>query len=94
MNHPVLGLDIARLLCALDRKHHRRQIVGVNKLLPPLVRSIERARVQAVHHLELGRPAVLALAGADVPIECHRPGSLLRKVQHFLPRAQLLLRLP
>ena len=93
VNDPVLGRDITRFVRTLDRELHRRPIVGMDELLPALERSIERARLQAIHRLEVGRPAVFALASADVPIECHRACRLLRKVEHFLPRAQLLLRL-
>ena len=86
---PVLGLDITRFVRTLERELHRRPVIGMDELLPALVRSIERTRLQAIHHLEVGRPTVFALASADVPIECHRACRLLREIEHFLPRPEL-----
>ena len=94
VDDPVFGRDVTRFVRMLDRELHRRPIVGMDELLPALERSIERARGQAIHRLEVGRPAVFALAGADIPVECHGAGRLLRKLEHFLPGAQPLLRLP
>ena len=87
----ILGRDITRFVRTFERELCRRPVIGMDELLPALKRSIERARLQAIHRLELGRPAVFALASADVPIEGHRACRLLRKVEHFLPRAQLSL---
>jgi hypothetical protein len=89
VNHPVLGRDIAGFVRTLDRELYRRPVVGMDELLPAFIGSVERSRLEAVHRLELRRPAVFALASADVPIECHRACRRLRKVEHFLSRAQL-----
>jgi hypothetical protein len=89
VGNPILGRDITRFVRALERELYRRPVIGMDELLPALKRSIERARLEAIHRLELGRPAVFALASADVPIEGHRARRFLCKVQHFLPRAQL-----
>ena len=89
VNHPVLGIDIAGFVRTLGRELHRRPVVGMDELRPALVRFIERARLQAIHCLELRRPAVFALASADVHIECRCACRRLRKVEHFLSHAQL-----
>ena len=84
----ILGRDIARLVRTFERELCRRPVIGIDQLLPALKRSIERARLLAIHRFELGRPAVFALAGADEPIEGHRACRFLCKVEHFLLRAQ------
>ena len=61
----------------------------MEELFPALIRSIEGARLEAIHRLELRRPAVFALTRADVPIECHRACRLLGEIEQFLPRPQL-----
>ena len=91
VNHPVLGRDIAGFVRALDRELYRRPVVGMDELLPAFEGAVECSRLEAVHRLELRRPAVFALASADVPVECHRACRQLRKLEHFLSRLQLSL---
>ena len=91
VNDPVLGRDIAGFVRALDRELYRRPVVRMDELLPAFEGSVERSWLEAVYRLELRRPATLALASADVPVECHRACRRLRKVEHFLSRLQLSL---
>ena len=94
VNHPVLGIDIAGFVRTLGRELHRRPVVGMDELRPAssIQRGLQysqRARLQAIHCLELRRPAVFALASAHVHIECRCACRRLRKVEHFLSLAQL-----
>ena len=91
VNDPVLGRDIAGFVRALERELYRRPVVGMDELLPAFEGSVERSGLDAVYRLELRRPAILALASADEPVECHRACRRLRKVEHFLSRLQLSL---
>jgi hypothetical protein len=92
MRHAVLGGKIARPARMLDRLLHRRPILRVHELFPGFEAAVAAARAQPVHRLELGRPAVLALAGADLPLEGHGARRLLRQIEHLLPGEQRRLR--
>ena len=91
MNDAVLRGDVARLLRGLDRGADARPVLGVDQPFPRLVAAVVRTGRDAVHRIEIRRPAVFAFAAADAPFEGDRARGFLREVQHVLACAQLLI---
>src|SRR5262245_1585181 len=69
VQHPVFGIAIAGLLRRLDRGLDIRPVFRVDKLPPRLVRSVVGTCWNPVHGFQIGRPAVLPVAGVDSPLE-------------------------
>src|SRR5215510_4029899 len=89
MNHAIFGRDPASTVCVPHGLVHYRPVLRVHALLPLLEGPVVGAGREAVHRLEIGRPAVLALP--DLPFEGDGASRLLRELEHLLARAQLFL---
>src|SRR5262245_15925869 len=91
MDHAVFGGDLTRTVRVAQRVLDRGPVLRMHALLPRFESPVVGAGCEAVHRLEVGRPAVLALALPDLPFEGDGARRLLRELEHFLARAQFFL---
>src|SRR5262245_25924728 len=91
MDHAVFGSDLTRIVSVPHGFLDGGPVLRMHALLPRSEGSVVGAGREAVHRLEVGRPAVLALALPDLPFEGDGTRRLLRELEHLLARAQLFL---
>src|SRR5262245_34764730 len=91
MDHAVFGGDLTRTVRVSHGLLDRWSVLRMHALLPRFEGPVVGAGREAVHRLEVGRPAILAFGLPDLPLERDGARRLLRELEHLLARAQLFL---